>query len=267
MMKGKRKILRRGMRIGVVTLIMFALMSSSAPPTFIQATGGQQNFVKFNEPPFDFSDEFYLVNGINPDNILRRPGNPDRNPNHWIEDNSVTDPTRRGIRILETTGGWDRDGNLIYYSIMGDVVPETFTDDAAGVRARMLAEDFRAFLFPKTERDDEGNPINVKLSPAPPNRRQDNVFDTKNAYFCENLLGLWIVTFVVYTKKAYNALFRNGDPNARRVLEALIARNGRDLDGTPILNTVADIERLERMGLVELRFNPEVGGDGPRWVI
>jgi len=253
-------------RISVVALAILLLVTSSVPSIFLQT----ENLSR-NEPPFDFSDEFYLVNGINPETILRRPGNMDRPQSHWVIDESVTDPTRRGVRILETTGGWDKDGNLIYYSIMGDVVPATFTDDAAGVRARMLAEDFRAFIFPKTPRNSDGSPGRVRTDPAPPNRRQDNVFDTKNDYFCQNLLGLWIVTFVIYTQRAYNALNRGTDPEARRLLESIAARNGTDLDGTPILQRVAEIDGLERQGLVEFRFNPEAGppggADGPRWVI
>jgi hypothetical protein len=254
------------------------LVASSSPPVFMQvgptkedAPNVKEPPFDYNEPPFDFSDEFYRQNGINPAQIKRRPGNPDRVSDHFVEDYSYTDSTRRGYRLKETTGGWDKDGNLIYYSIMGDVIPATFTSDAAGVRARRLAEDFRAFLFPKTPRNADGSPGRVVLDPAPPNRRQDNVFDTKNEYFCQNLLGLWIVTFVVYTQRAYNALFRDTDPLARQLLESIARRNGTDLDGTPILQRLAEIESLKDQGLVELRQNPEAGppggADGPRWVI
>jgi hypothetical protein len=277
-MTNKRAIVRACRKFSLVVMTMIMLVTTNTPLAFMQSGGVPTNKLNRNEPPFDFSDEFYLANGINPSNLPNRLGEPTRNPAHWTVDDSVTDPTRRGIRVLETTGGWDRDGNLIYYSIMSDVLPRNFTNDAAGVRARMLAENFRAFLFPKTPRkpdgspnDDRNDPNRLKLSPAPPNRRQDNVFDTKDAYFCENLLGLWIVTFVIYTQKAWNALFRNTDPEAKKILDEIIAKNGRDLDGTPLLNTVEDIERLERLGLVELRFNKEVGPpggeDGPRWVL
>ena len=124
-----------------------------------------------NPPPFDFTNGFYRVNGINPSNIGERAGNPDRNPLHWVVDNSNTDPNRRNIRILETTGGFNNSGNLIYYSIMGTVMPNTFQRDASGnltadgQHAMDLANSFRAFIFPKRN---GGNPI---LSPAPPNRR------------------------------------------------------------------------------------------------
>jgi hypothetical protein len=267
MMKIKRKILRKGKPIVVILLTALTFVMSGLP---ILSVGRTDNLLR-NAPPFDFSDDFYIKNGVDFNNILGRPGNPDRPQEHWVLDGSNTDPNRRGVRILETTGGWDKDGNLIYYSIMGGMVPATFTNDAAGVRARALAEDFRAFLFPKTTRNADGSVATVRLDPAPPNRRQDNVFDTKNSYFCQNLLGLWLITMVVYTKDGYNAWVHNADRRLKRILQGIADRNGTDIDGTPILNTVGDIERLQALGAVELRFNPEggppAGADGPRWVI
>lgn len=229
-----------------------------------------------NPPPFDFSDAFYTVNGINPANIRERAGNPDRNPTHWTVDNSNTDPNRRNIRILETTGGFNNAGSLIYYSIMGTVfnggvdangnpLPQTFQRDAngnltpAGQQALNIANHFRAFLFPKTTRDTNNNPIFVK-SPAPPNRRQDNVFDTRDGYFSNNPLGLWILAFVVYTANAFT-------PEGRAVLDPIAATNGRDLDGTPILTTADLIDGLAAQGLVQIVTRNTNGSEGFPWVI
>lgn len=207
-------------------------------------------------PPFDFSDDFYRANGVDPANIVSRVGTPARNPAHWVVDGSNTDPDFNDVRILETTGGWDASGNLLYYYVPGMMKPATFTDDEAGAEARALAEAYRAFLFPKTNPD-----RSAILSPAPPNRRQDNVFDTRNGYSSNNPLGLWLLTFVVYTDAAFET------EEGQKELEKLAERNGVDLDGTPIINKASDIDRLAAKGIVELRFNPESGGDGPRWVI
>lgn len=212
--------------------------------------------VQTNPPPFDFSDAFYQANGIAPNFIRERAGNPDRNPLHWTVDNSNTDPTRRNIRILETTGGFNDSGSLIYYSIMGTVFPDTFTNDAAGQRAREIANHFRAFLFPK---DPEHDGV-VVLSPAPPNRRQDNLFDTRDGYFPNNPLGLWILAFVVYTDKAFT-------PEGRKVLDPIAAVNGRDLDGTPILKSAAQIDNLAANGFVKILNRALDGSQGFPWVI
>jgi hypothetical protein len=220
---------------------------------------------KSNPPPFDFSDDFYRQNGIVPENIGERAGNPDRNPLHWTVDNSNTDPNRRNIRILETTGGWNNSGNLIYYSIMGTLMPSAFernpdgTLTARGQHAMDIANSFRAFLFPKTQRDANNNPTFVK-SPAPPNRRQDNVFDTRNGYFSNNPLGDWLLAFVVYTPKAFTA-----EGQAR--LDPIAARNGRDLDGTPILQTADEIDNLAADGFVIIATRAQDGSEGFPWVI
>ncbi|MCA1579651.1 MAG: hypothetical protein LC794_20070 [Acidobacteria bacterium] len=248
--------------LSITLLVVMGFAGLAPPPTSTVASNSPT--LGDNAPPFDFSDAFYRENGIVPANIGERAGNPDRNPAHWTVDNSNTDPTRRNIRILETTGGWDNSGNLIYYSIMGTLMPNSFERDAngnltdRGRRAMDVANRFRAFLFPKTQRDANNNPVFVK-SPAPPNRRQDNVFDTRNGYFSNNPLGNWILAFVVYTSRAFT-------PAGKTRLDAIAAKNGRDLDGTPILQTASDIDNLvaEGFAMIVNRLN---GSEGFPWVI
>jgi len=216
---------------------------------------------KTNPPPFDFGDAFYLANGINPTAISERIGTPNCSSGKCVFDNSNNDPNRRNIRVLETTGGFDEGGNLIYYSIMGFVFPNTFTTDAAGVQAQQIANEFRAFIFPKTPRNPDGSPADVILSPAPSNRRQDNVFDTRNDYFDRNPLGLWILAFVVYTQKAFTTA------DGQKTLADLAAKNGTDLDSTPILNNAGVIDQLVIDGFAEIRTRPLDGSKGFPWVI
>src|SRR5262249_48217081 len=101
-----------------------------------------------NPPPFDFTDAHYLANGINPANILARvngtcPAND--MPACSVVDNLNTDPDRRNIRVLSTTGGFDHEGNPLYYNIFGMVMPNTFTNDAAGQKAMSIANFFSAY--------------------------------------------------------------------------------------------------------------------------
>jgi hypothetical protein len=206
-------------------------------------------------PPFDFTDAFYLANGIEPSALLMRVGTPARTPADWAIDNSNTDPTRNNVRLLQTTGGFDASGNLIYYSIMGMVDPATFTADAAGRRARQIADAFRAFIFPKTQPDGS-----IILSPALANRRQDNVFDTRNGYLSNNPLGLWILAFVQYTPAAFT-------PAGQKILGPLAAKNGVDLDGTPILKSASDIDGLAAKGLVRIVNRDPRGSQGFPWVV
>lgn len=207
-------------------------------------------FANTPQPPFDFSDGFYLTNGLDPAALLNRVNGAD---GASVIDGSNTDPDRRGVRVIDTTGGFNASAGIIFYNIMAMVMPGSFTNDDAGRRALAIANSFRAFLFPKRT----GDP----LSPAPPNRRQDNVFDTRDGYFSNNPLGLWILTFVSYTDAALTT--RDG----QKTLAALAAANGTDLDGTPILASASDIDNLAQAGFVNLRTRAFDGSQGFPWVV
>ncbi len=207
---------------------------------------------KAGMPPFDFSDAFYLQNGINPANIMSRVGG-STSASAFVIENSNTDPDRRNVRVTETTGGFDHEGNVLYYTINGMVNPNTFTNDAAGQRARNIANFFSAYIFPKAS----GNP----LSPALSNRRQDNVFDTRNGYFDANPLGLWTAVFVSYTPAAFNT------PEGQEALADLAMKNGTDLDGTPIIKKAIEVDNLTKMGFVVQRTRALDGSQGFPWII
>ena len=270
-MNTKLKKLKPIIKVTFVVVAAMVLVGSSLQP--VVSVGQAQNLLR-NEPFFDFNDAFYRKNGIEPNNIIARVGTPGVRLPDWADDTSGTDPNRRPVRIRQITGGWDKDGNLIYYVVPGFITENTFSRDAFGnltpdgQKARNFAENFRAFLFPKTTRNPDGSIASVDLSVALPNRRQDNIFETKDRYFCENVLGLWLIAFTIYTQAGYNAWVHPNDPN-HATLQAIANSNGTDRDGTPILQRLSEIETLQSMGLVELRNNPVPGGGPPRprWVI
>src|SRR5262249_54897812 len=162
-------------------------------------------------------------------------------------------PNRRNIRVRETTGGFDADGNVLYYNIFGMVTPSTFTNDDAGRTALGIANSFSAYMFPKVK----GDP----LSPALSNRRQDNVFDTRNGYFDKNPLGLWTAVFVSYTPAAFNT------EKGKATLADLAAKNGTDLDGTPMIRKAIEVDDLEKKGLAVERKRALDGSQGFPWII
>lgn len=200
-------------------------------------------------PAYDFTDDYYLGGGIHPDRILDRLVGQDARS---VEEEAVH-PDFNHVGILEITGGFDHKGHVLYYSINGKVMPETFTNDEAGREALETANSFRAFIFPKAA----GNP----LGPPPPNRRQDNLFDTRHGYFSNNPLGLWLLVFVSYTDKAFTT------EEGLEALSDLADENGVDLDGTPVIKTVSDLEDLEENGFVEFRTRARDGSQGFPWVI
>jgi len=269
-----------------------------------------------NVGPFDFSNDFYTANGIFVDTTntvgLNGPGGRVGIPGHgggfgfpnppgqlnWVADATNTDPTKTpAARLLQTTGGFEKDANLIYYSIMGTLNDDTFfttnpdgTLDSAGQRAFDLANQFRAFITPKQlangqmgfrpcgkTKEDPGTAGVAPCwtaSPAPPNRRQDNVFETKNTYFCQNLLGLWKLVFTMYTSQAFmpqagaNSMPQFASPAAQAVLEPLGHLNGLNLDGTPVIARLNEEDGLTALGYAFQFSMPNAPHKGaPRYVV
>ena len=255
-MNSKRKILTPGITASLIGLATLSLLISG----WAGGTPTRADNTHFS-PPFDFSDAFYLENGVIAGNLIVRVGTPSRPQNVWVVDNSNTDPRKSNIRNKETAAAFDIDGNLTYFNVMAVLDPTAFTNNPAGVRARTIADSFRAFFFPKTARRSDGSIIEpVSLDFAVTSRRQDNVFETKTEYFCTNLVGFWVADFVIYTKKAFT-------PAGQAILAPIAQRNGADADGTPILKRVQEVESLLAQQLVEIRQNPFTGGAGTRWLI
>ena len=241
---------RRTLRLAV-----FAVSLVSAAALAFGTTG--YAFGGLGQSPFDFSDATYRAHGVVPENIVLRVGTSSR-AGDFVIDNSNTDTTRSNVRTIETTPGTTGTSGLTYANIMGVLNASGFERNGAGAltsrgqAAFDTAERFRVFIFPKAS-------AGSILDPFLPNKRQDNVFDTRDGYFSNDPLGLWAAVWVVYTPKA-------GTAEGRKVLDPIAATNGRDLDGSPILTSPSQIDSLAADGLVELRTRPV---DDPvfRWVI
>jgi hypothetical protein len=202
------------------------------------------------DTPFDFNDDFYRKHGIDPDKLIKR-----LTPSHdSAAADKSQDTSRNGTRILQAFGGYDAVGSTLYYPLPpAPFKVEAFLDNAAGKRALVIADKFRAFILPRRD----GDPLGT----AAPNRREDNIFDTSSGYLTANPLGLWRLTFPRYTEKALNT------GEGQHKLGELRERNGTDLDGTPIIKRLSEILELETLGMLELRQRPVDGSKGPPWVV
>lgn len=324
-MKNRRNSLMPGVAMGLK--VVAELLLAVSPPVFAQTPTNPNA----NVPPFDFSDRFYMQNGIDVRLINTQggrvgvgansgafgfPNPPGQVLQHWMTDASNTDPTRTSTRVLQTTGGFDRNGNLIYYNIMGTVNDDSFFDDAdcprssdpqfdfsgCGSRANLLANEVRAFIEPR-QRDPNTrllrfpdpsacstidtstgfpsgiqtivvdsncamNSRGIAFSPAPPNRRQDNIFETKDGYFCRNLLGLWILVFTLYTPNAYLPNGQYASPAAQAAIAPMAAANGTNTDGTAVLKRLSEIDSLTAQGFLQQLVMPRAAhGGAPRYVV
>jgi hypothetical protein len=198
-----------------------------------------------NLPPFDFSDSFYLANGINPVGLV---GRPTGNPPNSILDNRENGPDYNNVRILSHAATYDHNGERHFFYVTGLLRDNNFTADAAGQEAREIAEEFKVYEFPKV-----GAP---QYSVFP--KRQDSVADMRNGYFSNNPLGIWQVNIVNYTPAATQTAA------GQAALAQLAARNGFDNDGTPIIKTVGEIEELLQAGFVT-NVVPPAGTTALRW--
>jgi len=237
-----------------------------------------------NPPPFDFNDAFYTVNGIEVTQLnsaaagrfgFFRLTGPPAGPGqvNWVVDNSNTDPTRKNIRILATTGGYrDSDGSPTQFiSIIAFLLNQNFftgVQNARGIKMIDIVSNFEAYAGLKQTLSDgtiapqpcgtmgDGlTPCFPVTSVATPNLRQDWRFATNRTrldgsapfgYFCDDILGMWIITYFWYTQFVVGG--RPGvtpTANCNKVLAALAAANGTNLDGTPIIHTGDELNFLE----------------------
>jgi hypothetical protein len=178
---------------------------------------------------YDFTDAFYLANGVNPAAIS---GRRQPVPPLAVEDDAFF-PFQRDVRALLTLPAHDHSGNSWFFTVMGGGSTTLFTNNAAGRRARQIADSSIEYVFPR-----------ASAAPLSLTTRQAVILDMRNGYFSNNPLGLWIHVWVSYTPKAFNTAA------GRKELAALAQRNGLDADGSPIIRTVGEIDRLFKLGLV-----------------
>jgi hypothetical protein len=190
-----------------------------------------------NHPPFDFSDAFYLQNGIDPSTLI---GRPDGTPPGSVIDDTPNGPNFNNVRILDLTAAFDASGHPIFFYVTGLPVPESFLDNSAGDAAFQIAEKYKVYEFPRA--------TNPQFAVFP--KRQDLVADTSNGYFSNNPLGVWQVNIVRFTPAA------TGTAAGQAALAQLAADNGFDLDGTPLIRTKSEVLDLQSRGFVSIEIPP-----------
>jgi hypothetical protein len=238
-------------------------------------------FTHFNEPPFDFNDAFYTANGISVTQLdtaagarfglFRKTGPPASGSQvNWVVDNTGTDPDRNNIRILATTGGYIDDGTgapTQFISIMAFLLDQSFFTGVANARGLQMADivsNFEAYaalkqvnshgVFAGTPCGTMGDgtlPCFPVTSVATPALRQDWRFATNRnpidgtapfGYFCDDLLGMWIITYFWYVDTGFGP---QQTAQCHQMLAALGNKNGISLDGTPIIKTGDELNFLE----------------------
>lgn len=184
---------------------------------------------------YDFTDAYYLQNGINPAAIDGR-----RQPGPLAATDVPNFPYQRNVRALLTLPNYDHSGNGWFFTVLGGFSGSAFTPDAAGQRARQIAESSVEYVFPRKGTD----PVGLGAL------RQSVMLDMRNGYFSNNKLALWIHVWVSYTDKALTTAA------GKKTLNDMAQRNGRDLDGTPIIASVSEIDNLFSKGYATKTTRP-----------
>jgi len=269
-MTTKRNFKNYSSRMSIVLLTGLAMLLLATAPAIAQT-------VHSNIPPFDFSDTFYLSNGLDPTRIVFRI---DANGTGGGKfDPSFPSPQLSQIRETFYTGTFDRNGLINFTSILGVLVnSHSFLTTPIGQNMHSVADSFQAFVFPKQPSNGGStltstvcNPPGgaapqpcVTLSPVAANRRENTMFDTRATYFCIDLIQVWLAEYVIYTPAAFT-------DGGKKALKAIAQANGTTFDGTPVLNTLDQINSLQAQGLVTLAEVPDTvaddGSQGVRYVV
>jgi len=91
-------------------------------------------------------------------------------------------------------------------------------------------------------------------------------------YFCDDLLGRWIITYFWFTQPPNLAQIQNPTPAqiaCNNIFQAIGNKNGFNLDGTPIILTAFELnQELEANGCgAEGQEDPAGGDGGAGWLI
>ena len=102
-----------------------------------------------------------------------------------------------------------------------------------------LRQDWRFATNRNAMDGSDNNCISTDITVCP-----NGVKDSPYGYFCDDLLGMWILTYFWFTKPPNTT-----DPVCAPIFKSIIAKNGANLDGTPILLTAFELnEEIEANG-------------------
>ena len=296
-MSGMRGLASRATRVAALGLLLLPGGAALAQNTI----GGEefppgvadfpQNGTEYGRGPgFQFSDDFYRANGIDPDELRRqedaRPPilpNGDANGSRparqfaWyrgdddgtdglpidlgtVTDPSQTDPRFTQTRIVAHNAGFNAAGELLYYPD-----PPAFFFPQAITRPEVLDRTNISFVYGFPRQSDAPTPFTAAqcpqpgtpegdirdlLDPGPCGRRQDNIFDTGNGYLTANPLQLWRIVFVTWDGPDVNT------PQCQAEMARLGEKNGYDLDGTPIMETTREVLNVAGPDIIEGQPKP-----------
>ncbi len=189
--------------------------------------------VIYDEPgyPFDFTEEFYKLNGVDVDQVFNRRTGYDGLSVIWKSIN----PYQNDVRVLVTLPAYDHYGQMMFWYPLGDMTRQAFLDNPSGGAAMQLARDFPIYAFPDKR---------ISTFAGFGDSRQAPLMDmTLAAPTKLNMLGLREIMIVRFTDKAFTG-------EGVDLMGYMIKKNGAALDETPILKSLADIRMMQKEDMI-----------------
>lgn len=225
------------MKIRYITLITVLMLLTFALPLSAQKRSNRGSLSSLAEDtsiyPHDFNDEYYAANGVFAPSIIKRRDGTDFLSVFGIS----TNPTHRNVRVLVTLPAYNENGEICFWSPLGELAETGFTDDGNGAEARQMAQLYPIYVFP----------VSGKTTPAFfTNARQAALIDeSQNSFYIKgNPLGLRTIILVNFTEKAFTT------KEGVSMMDFLSKKNGLSLDGTPILKYRSEIEELSKQEFI-----------------
>ena len=239
------------MKIRFITIITVLMILTFALPLSAQkkVTGSLSPFAEDTSIfPHDFNDEFYAENGVFAPSIIDR-----RDGNDFLSVFGLSsNPTHRNVRVIAALPAYNQNGEVRFWSPLGELIDKSFTNDGNGVEAREMAALYRIYVFPKAS-----DPTLASFT----NTRQAALIDESQngIYYKGNPLGLRMIILVNFTEKAFST------KEGIFMMQSLEKKNGLSLDGTPLIKYGDEISELLRSEFISMekrsfRDDPPFGG-------
>lgn len=232
-MKMKLTIHRRFSLLIALAMILAFALAVPAQRKIIASVPSFSEDTAIN--PHDFNDDYYMANGVNPKMMLARRSGTDFASMISYSSN----PIHRAVRVLATLPAFETTGAPQFWSPLAELGENGFMDDYTGIEARAIADAHLLYVFPLMGKIDQ-----LALTGS----RQAAMFDDSNAYIYPkgNPLGLRRVIAVNYTEKAF------ATKEGIVMMQSMIKKNGRALDGTPLLKDKYDLDYLLKEGFIAM---------------
>ena len=197
--------------------------------------------------PFDFTDAFYIENGINPAAIV---GRPTGTPPNSIIDNTPNGPDFNNVRLLQQTAAYRPFGPSDFLLCHGHFLWRMHSWTMTRAKRRLKS--------PRSTRCTNSRVRRIRWVAVFP-KRQDLIADLSGGYFSNDPLGIWQVNIIKYTPAAFNT------SKVRK--RSRIWRRTMDWTSTVRRSSArrAKLRILIDEGFVSVFIPPGDGSQGLRW--